>query len=64
MTALKFLRHFQRSEFIEASRVGIDHRIREEMSSLTRHYITFLLERRLNSPDFIKVIEHLNAHGA
>jgi DNA repair protein RecO (recombination protein O) len=63
MTALKYLRHFQRSEFIEASRVRIDHRIREEMSSLTRHYITFLLERKLNSPDFIQVIEHLTAHG-
>ena len=52
MTALKFLRHFQRNEFIEASRAGIDHRIREEMSNLTRHYITFLLERKLKLPGF------------
>jgi hypothetical protein len=60
MAALKYLRHYQRSDFKEACRVKIDHRIRAEMSSLTRHYITFLLERRLNSPDFIKVIEQLN----
>ena len=64
MSALKFLRHYQRSEFKNAFRVGLDQRIREEMSSLTRHYITYLLERRLNSPDFIKVIEQLNVHGA
>jgi len=63
MTVLKYLRHFQRSDYQEASRVTIDKVLREEMSRLTRHYITFLLERRLNSPDFIKVIEHLIPSG-
>jgi DNA repair protein RecO (recombination protein O) len=61
MAALKYLRHFQRSEYADANRVKIDQAIREEMSRLTRYYITFLLERRLNSPDFIKAIEHLTS---
>jgi DNA repair protein RecO (recombination protein O) len=64
MEALKYLRHYQRSDFNEASRVKIEHKIREEMSSLTKNYITFLLERRLNSPDFISVIESLSSHDS
>lgn len=61
MAALKYLRHFQRSTYKEASRAIIDPIISEEMSRLMRYYITFLLERRLNSPDFIRVVEHLDA---
>jgi DNA repair protein RecO (recombination protein O) len=59
LDALKYLRHYQRSNYLEATRAKIDHSIREEMSNLLRHYITFLLERKLNTPDFIRVIEHL-----
>lgn len=59
LIALKYLRLFQRSTYAEVLRVKIDLKIREEMEVLMRHYITYLLERRLNSPDFIKIVEHL-----
>lgn len=59
LNALKFLRHLQRSNYPEVSRIKISPDICEEMASLTREYITFLLERHLNSPDFIKTIGHL-----
>jgi DNA repair protein RecO (recombination protein O) len=60
VNTLKYLRHYQRSDYAIAIQVMIGREIREEMSRLTRYYITFLLERRLNSPDFIKIIEHLS----
>lgn len=63
VTALKYLRHFQRSEYQKVAQLAIEPGVREEMSRLIRQYITFLLERRLNSPDFINVIEHLNLPG-
>jgi len=56
MDALKYLRHFQRSSFPEAKRVKIQPAIHQEMESLIREYITYLLERGLNTPDFISAI--------
>ena len=63
LTALKYLRYFQRSEYQKVAQVIIEQGIREEMSRLMQRYITFLLERRLNSPDFINVVGHLNLPG-
>jgi DNA repair protein RecO (recombination protein O) len=60
LITLKYLRHFQRSVYQKVAQVAIEPRVREDMSRLMQQYITFLLERRLNSPDFINVIEHLN----
>jgi DNA repair protein RecO (recombination protein O) len=61
MTTLKYLRHFQRSSYQTLLRVKPPGNVRKEMETLMHHYIMFLLERRLNSPDFIKVVEHLKA---
>lgn len=53
MRALKYLRHFQRSTFREADRAELTPGVRREMESLLNHYLTYLLERRLNSPAFL-----------
>lgn len=53
MAALKYLRHYQRSTFREASRAVLAPGVRREMESLLNHYLTYLLERRLNSPSFL-----------
>ncbi len=53
MTTLKFLRHFQRSIFAEADRAVLTPGVRHEMESLLNAYLTYWLERKLNSPDFI-----------
>lgn len=54
--ALKFLRHFQRSAYPLALRAKPVPAIRSEMESLLQRYITYLLERELNSPGFIRQI--------
>ena len=54
LPALKYLRHLQRSNFSQASRADIPAGTLHEMEMLLSHYLTYLLERRLNSPDFIR----------
>lgn len=56
VSALKFLRHFQRSDFMEASRAHPDVIIRGEMEDLLQNYISTQLDRRLNTPGFLKAI--------
>jgi DNA repair protein RecO (recombination protein O) len=55
--ALKYLRHFQRSAYSEAQRARPTPEVRAEVESLLQRYITFLLERALNSPRFITQIK-------
>jgi DNA repair protein RecO (recombination protein O) len=56
MLALKYLRFFQRSSYRETSRATIPDEIFREMENLMQHYITFNLERSLNSPAFLRRI--------
>lgn len=56
MEALRFLRHFQRSGYAEAQRAKPTPEVREELEGLVQKYITYLLERELNSPGFIRQI--------
>lgn len=53
LNALRFLRHLQRSSFAEASRANPDAAVRAEMERLMNQFLTWHLERRLNSPAFI-----------
>ena len=54
MQALKYLRHFQRSSFPEAKRAHPSSSIDREMEQIMQHYLTYLLERSLNSPAFLR----------
>jgi DNA repair protein RecO (recombination protein O) len=54
--ALKYLRHFQRSTYSEAQRARPAPEVRTEVESLLQRYVTYLLERALNSPRFISQI--------
>lgn len=54
MQALKYLRHFQRSSYPEALRAQITPAVRGEIETLLNYYLTFLLERGLNTPAFIR----------
>ncbi len=56
LDGLKYLRHFQRSDFAGASRARPDPQVRREVESLMQGYFTYLLERELNTPGFIKKI--------
>jgi len=58
MLALKFLRHLQRSTFNEAKKAAPTGPTRAEMENLLQYYLTFLLERTLNSPGFLRKINN------
>ncbi len=59
MEALKYLRHFQRSAYQEASRANPNEKISAEVENLMQFYLTYLLERGLNSPRFIREVGEL-----
>ncbi len=56
LNALRYLRHLQRSSYAEARRAqpSADHY--REMETLIQHYLTYILERGLNSPRFIRQV--------
>ena len=54
INALKYLRHFQRSGFTEAGRAQLTPSLNSEMENLMQHYLTYLLERGLNTPAFLR----------
>lgn len=56
MDALRYLRHFQRSSWRDAlkAREKISEKTEREMEVLMQHYITYILERGLNTPGFIR----------
>jgi DNA repair protein RecO (recombination protein O) len=53
---LKYLRHFQRSSYAEATRARPSSEVRQEAESLMQGYFTYLLERELNTPGFLRKI--------
>lgn len=56
MRALKILRHFQRSSYQTAKRARLSAEIDRELENLMGHYLTYQLERALNSPVFLRHI--------
>jgi len=57
MDTLKYLRHFQRSSYREASRARPSLEVQKEAETLMQGYFTYLLERELNTPGFLKRIK-------
>ncbi len=60
MPVLKYLRHFQRSVYAQARRTHPEPAVREEMEALLQFYLTHLLERKLNTQDFMRQIRSGN----
>jgi DNA repair protein RecO (recombination protein O) len=54
LRALKVLRHFQRSNYAEAKRARLTTEIDRELENLIGHYLTYHLERGLNTPVFLR----------
>jgi DNA repair protein RecO (recombination protein O) len=57
LETLKYLRHFQRSSYRDASRARPSPEVQKEAEALMQGYFTHLLERELNSPGFIKRVK-------
>lgn len=60
METLKYLRHLQRSTYNEARKASISPMMLAEMESILQRYYTHVLERRLNTPQFIRSINKLD----
>jgi DNA repair protein RecO (recombination protein O) len=60
LQALKYFRHFQRSSYQEATRAQVAPAVRAEMESLMQYYLTYLLERGLNSPAFLRRVRQVH----
>lgn len=56
MPALKYMRHLQRSSYNEACRARVTTAVRQEMETLLQYYLTYLLERALNTPAFLREV--------
>jgi DNA repair protein RecO (recombination protein O) len=56
---LKYLRHFQRSHFSKLANVKVNEKTRSEISRVLNPYISYVTERKLNSPEFLNQINHM-----
>lgn len=56
LPALKLLRHFQRSSYKVAKKARLTATIDRELENLMGHYLTYQLERGLNTPAFLRRI--------
>jgi len=63
MPALRILRHFQRSNYSEAQRVRLSSAVDRELENLMGNYLTYLLERGLNSPEFLRRVRRMAENG-
>ncbi len=59
LPALRILRHFQRSNYAEAQRARLSSAVDHELEALMVNYLSYLLERRLNTPEFLKRVRDL-----
>jgi DNA repair protein RecO (recombination protein O) len=54
MLALRLLRHMQRSDYNTAHKLALPVDVDREVENIMQHYITYLLERNLNTPSFLR----------
>lgn len=59
MTTLKLLRHMQRSRYVQVKNLKIGTALHDEVERILLGYITFLLERKLQSVEFIRRLRQL-----
>ena len=60
---LRYWRHLQRSKWRQVESVVIPEMIEAGLSELIQRYLTYLLERKLNSPEFLREVRK-KGHGS
>jgi DNA repair protein RecO (recombination protein O) len=55
---LRYLRHLQRSNWRKVENMVIPEDIERNLEDLIQRYLTYLLERKLNSPDFMREVRN------
>ena len=58
---LRYLRHLQRSRWQQVENVVIPESIETGLAGLAEDYLTYLLERKINSPDFLRNVKRFRA---
>ncbi len=61
--ALKVLRHYQRSDYSEASRPQVSQTVSLELEGLIESYLNHLVERDLNVPTFVRQVRRVRETG-
>ena len=56
MLALKYLRHFQRSDYDQIKTIMVPAAQQNEMEKLMQYYFAYLAEKKLNTPTFLREI--------
>jgi DNA repair protein RecO (recombination protein O) len=64
LNALKVLRYYQRNTFAYVSSVSIRAKTHEELRALMEEYLSYILERKLNSPGFLRRVRGLIRDGS
>ncbi len=58
LLTLKLLRHMQRSPYAGVKALNVDLSLHDDLERIMQGYITFILERRLQSADFIRRLRY------
>lgn len=58
LNTLKYLRHYQRSSYSEATRAQLSPQLNGNIEQLMQRYFTYFLERNLNTPTFIRNVKN------
>lgn len=64
LAALKVLRHYQRNPYERAVAARVRPQVLAEAAAVLEGYITYLLERRLNAPAFLRRVQGLAGEAA
>jgi len=54
---LRYLRHLQRSNWAQVRSIVIPPAVESELTDLIERHLTYLLERKLNTPDFLREVQ-------
>ena len=54
LDTLKYLRHFQRSRYQDLKNIQLAKNVQDNMEQILQNYLSYLLERKINSLNFIK----------
>lgn len=60
LPALKTLRHFQRNTYAAVSSLNLSEAVLRELDQIMEGYLTYLLERRLNVPAFLREVRQVD----
>jgi DNA repair protein RecO (recombination protein O) len=63
LETLKYLRHFQRSQFSEVAQIRLSPEVNRNLEILMQQYFTYFLERNLNTPTFIRRVKRRSRRG-